>query len=92
MSQRCKLVHSLITLRRSTSTRQATPNSSRLKLVSTMSPCLRPQVATYVHEYAFKTAPPRDTEAFGVEQFGRLVLIEKDRLGQAVQAMESATQ
>lgn len=50
------------------------------------------QVATYVHEYPFKTAPPRDQEAFGVEQFGRLVLVEKAKLGQAVQAMEAACQ
>lgn len=50
------------------------------------------QVATYVHEYPFKTAPARDQDAFGVEQFGRLVLIEKEKLGQAVQAMEAACQ
>lgn len=49
------------------------------------------QVSTYVHEYPFKTAAPRDSDAFGVEQFGRLVLIEKEKLGQAVQAMEAAT-
>jgi protein BCP1 len=42
-----------------------------------------------VHEYPFRTAPQRDDDAFGVEQFGRLVLIEKNKLSQAVQAMEN---
>jgi protein BCP1 len=40
--------------------------------------------------YALKTAPPRDDEAFGVEQFGRLLLIDAGKLAQAVVAMEEA--
>lgn len=48
------------------------------------------QVATLVHTYPFKSAPPRDEDAFGVEQFGRLVLLEGGKLRQAVEAMEEA--
>lgn len=46
--------------------------------------------ADAVHTYALKTAPPRDDEAFGVEQFGRLLLVSSDKLAQAVAAMEEA--
>jgi len=46
--------------------------------------------AVAVHSYPLKTAPPRDDEAFGVEQFGRLVLIETGKLAEAVGAMEEA--
>ncbi|WWC61046.1 uncharacterized protein I303_103624 [Kwoniella dejecticola CBS 10117] len=49
-------------------------------------------LATHVHTYPFKTAPKRDEDAFGVEQFGRLVLISGDKLGQAVEAMQAACQ
>lgn len=48
------------------------------------------KVAVHVHTYSFKIAPPREPEAFGVEQFGRLVLIESDKLEMAVEAMEEA--
>ncbi|GMK54982.1 hypothetical protein CspeluHIS016_0200380 [Cutaneotrichosporon spelunceum] len=40
--------------------------------------------------FPLKTAPPRDDEAFGVEQFGRLLLIDAAKLAQAVEAMEEA--
>lgn len=40
--------------------------------------------------YSLKTAPPRDDEAFGVEQYGRLLLIDASKLAQAVEAMEEA--
>ncbi|CAK9784031.1 hypothetical protein CC85DRAFT_281945 [Cutaneotrichosporon oleaginosum] len=40
--------------------------------------------------YSLKTAPPRDEESFGVEQFGRLILIDAAKLAQAVEAMEKA--
>ncbi|OCF71784.1 protein BCP1 [Kwoniella mangroviensis CBS 8886] len=49
-------------------------------------------VATHVHTYPFKTAPKRDEDAFGVEQFGRLVLISGDKLKTAVEAMQAACQ
>ncbi|ORY24980.1 p21-C-terminal region-binding protein-domain-containing protein [Naematelia encephala] len=49
-------------------------------------------VAAHIHTYPFKTAAPRDDDSFGVEQFGRLVLINHDNLAQAVQAMEAAGQ
>ncbi|WWC89974.1 uncharacterized protein L201_004903 [Kwoniella dendrophila CBS 6074] len=49
-------------------------------------------VATHVHTYPFKTAPKRDEDAFGVEQFGRLVLISNDKLSGAVEAMQAACQ
>jgi protein BCP1 len=49
------------------------------------------QVATAVHSFPFKTAPStRDEESFGVEQFGRLVLVEREKLAIAVEAMEEA--
>jgi protein BCP1 len=63
---------------------------SMIKLKAVKGKEANDQVATYIHEYPFKTAPQRDSEAFGVEQFGRLVLIEKNKLGVAVQAMEDA--
>lgn len=46
--------------------------------------------ATAVYSYALKTAPPRNDESFGVEQFGRLVLISAGKLTEAVKAMEEA--
>lgn len=46
--------------------------------------------AEAVHTYSLKTAPPRDDESFGVEQFGRLLLVSSDKLAQAVGAMEEA--
>jgi hypothetical protein len=46
--------------------------------------------AAAVHAYALKTAQPRDDESFGVEQFGRLVLVETGKLAEAVGAMEDA--
>lgn len=49
------------------------------------------KLAKHVHEYSFKSAPPRDDEAFGVEQFGRLVVIERDRLTSAVESLEAAS-
>lgn len=48
--------------------------------------------AVAVHSYPLKTAQPRDDESFGVEQFGRLVLIETNKLAEAVAAMEEACQ
>jgi protein BCP1 len=48
--------------------------------------------AVAVHSYPLKTAPPRDDESFGVEQFGRLVLVETAKLAEAVGAMEEACQ
>ncbi|WRT67201.1 uncharacterized protein IL334_004167 [Kwoniella shivajii] len=50
------------------------------------------KVATHVHTYPFKTAPKRDEDAFGVEQFGRLVLVSDDKLAKAVEAMQAACQ
>lgn len=50
------------------------------------------QVANQVHTYNFKTAAPRDAESFGVEQFGRLVLLEKAKLVSAIQSMQAACQ
>lgn len=46
--------------------------------------------ASSTFTYALKTAPPRDDESFGVEQFGRLMLIDAGKLAQAVEAMEEA--
>lgn len=46
--------------------------------------------ATAVYSYPLKTAPPRNDESFGVEQFGRLVLISSAKLVEAVKAMEEA--
>lgn len=43
-----------------------------------------------VHNYALKTAKPRDDESFGVEQYGRVVLVETAKLAEAVEAMEEA--
>lgn len=48
--------------------------------------------AVAVHSYPLKTAPPRDEESFGVEQFGRLVLVETDKLAESVGAMLEAIQ
>ncbi|KAK8869694.1 hypothetical protein IAR55_000262 [Kwoniella newhampshirensis] len=50
------------------------------------------KVATHIHTYPFKTAQPRDSESFGVEQFGRVVLVEREKLAGAVKAMEEACQ
>ncbi|WVQ98797.1 hypothetical protein IAU59_005928 [Kwoniella sp. CBS 9459] len=50
------------------------------------------RVATHVHTYPFKTAPKRDDESFGVEQFGRLILLTKEKLGKAVEDMQAACQ
>ncbi|AAW41907.2 hypothetical protein CNBB1880 [Cryptococcus deneoformans B-3501A] len=50
------------------------------------------KVASQVHTYNFKTAAPRDAESFGVEQFGRLVLLEKAKLVSAIQSMQAACQ
>ncbi|WVQ78423.1 hypothetical protein IAT38_000509 [Cryptococcus sp. DSM 104549] len=47
------------------------------------------KVATHVHTYPFKTAVPRDDESFGVEQFGRLVLLDREKLARAVKDMEN---
>ncbi|WWC69383.1 uncharacterized protein I206_103322 [Kwoniella pini CBS 10737] len=49
-------------------------------------------LATHVHTYPFKTAPKRDEDAFGVEQFGRLVLISNDKLVKAIESMQAACQ
>lgn len=46
--------------------------------------------AKEVCTFSLKTAPPRDDEAFGVEQFGRLMLIGAGELAAAVEAMEAA--
>lgn len=46
--------------------------------------------STATFTYALKTAPPRDDESFGVEQFGRLMLVDAGKLAQAVEAMEEA--
>lgn len=46
--------------------------------------------ATAVYSYPLKTAPARNDESFGVEQFGRLVLISGAKLAEAVGAMEEA--
>ncbi|WOO81382.1 Protein BCP1 [Vanrija pseudolonga] len=46
--------------------------------------------AKVVHTYPLKTAPSRDDEAFGVEQFGRLVLADAAGLAKAVEDMEEA--
>lgn len=46
--------------------------------------------AVAVHSYPLKTAKPRDEESFGVEQFGRVVLVETAKLAEAVGAMEEA--
>lgn len=46
--------------------------------------------AVAVHAYPLKTAAPRDDESFGVDQFGRLVLVETGKLAEAVGAMEEA--
>ncbi len=43
-----------------------------------------------VQTYPLKTAPARDAESFGVDQFGRLVKISRDGLGKAVEAMMEA--
>lgn len=48
------------------------------------------RLASHVHMFPLKSAPPRDDESFGVEQFGRLVLIEREKLRKAVEAMEEA--
>lgn len=40
--------------------------------------------------YQFKNSKPRDEDSFGVDQFGRLVLIEPEALGKALQAMNDA--
>ncbi|WVR05171.1 hypothetical protein IAU60_002183 [Kwoniella sp. DSM 27419] len=50
------------------------------------------KVATHIHTYPFKTAPKRDEDAFGVEQFGRLVLVSKDKLEKSVAEMQAACQ
>ncbi|KAL0254066.1 hypothetical protein I308_101445 [Cryptococcus tetragattii IND107] len=50
------------------------------------------KIANQVHTYNFKTAAPRDAESFGVEQFGRLVLLEKAKLVSAIQSMQAACQ
>ncbi|WVF72221.1 hypothetical protein IAT40_007033 [Kwoniella sp. CBS 6097] len=50
------------------------------------------RVATHVHTYPFKTAPKRDEESFGVEQFGRLILLTRDKLSKAVEDMQAACQ
>ncbi|CAD6590525.1 MAG: Mss4p nuclear export [Tremellales sp. Tagirdzhanova-0007] len=50
------------------------------------------KIATHIHTFPFKSAPKRDEESFGVEQFGRLVLIERDRLPLAIESMEAACQ
>ncbi len=48
------------------------------------------QVASHIHTYPFKSAPPRSAESFGVEQFGRLVLLEAGKLEAAVASMVDA--
>ncbi|OCF44168.1 protein BCP1 [Kwoniella heveanensis CBS 569] len=50
------------------------------------------RVATHVHTYPFKTAPKRDEESFGVEQFGRLSLFTRAKLAKAVEDMQAACQ
>ncbi|ODN83262.1 hypothetical protein L202_01435 [Cryptococcus amylolentus CBS 6039] len=48
------------------------------------------KVATTTQTFPFKTAAPRDAESFGVEQFGRLTLLEKSKLVEAIKAMQAA--
>ena len=80
------MVHSHITQKRNISIRYPSFFSSYCEDFTDAAS----QVSTYTHEYSFKTAPSRDSEAFGVEQFGRLVLVEKSKLAVAVKAMEDA--
>ncbi|KAL7424155.1 Mss4p nuclear export [Cryptotrichosporon argae] len=46
--------------------------------------------ATAVETYAFKRAPARDADTFGVEQYGRAVLVSRAALELAVADMEEA--
>lgn len=48
------------------------------------------KVAMVVHSYPFKSAPVRDDDSFGVEQHGRLVLLDAANMTGAVAAMEEA--
>ncbi|ORX33440.1 p21-C-terminal region-binding protein-domain-containing protein [Kockovaella imperatae] len=48
------------------------------------------KVAEEVHTYPFQSAQQRDEDAFGVEQFGRLVLVNRDKLLSAIKSMEAA--
>ena len=49
------------------------------------------QLAEVVQTYPLESAPKRDDDdAFGVEHFGRLVLIDKKKLEQAIRNMGEA--
>jgi protein BCP1 len=48
------------------------------------------QKATASHTYAFKTAAPRDAESFGVEQFGRLMLVPASAMDGVITEMIEA--
>ncbi|WVN86711.1 uncharacterized protein L203_101883 [Cryptococcus depauperatus CBS 7841] len=48
------------------------------------------KVASHIHTYPFKTSAPRDADSFGVEQYGRIVLLDKEKFVSAVQAMQDA--
>ncbi|EIW69358.1 hypothetical protein TREMEDRAFT_73826 [Tremella mesenterica DSM 1558] len=45
------------------------------------------KVASHVHTYPFKNSQKRDDDSLGVEQYGRLILVERDNLARAVKAM-----
>jgi len=48
------------------------------------------KVAAHVHTYPFKTSQTRDSESFGVEQRGRIILIERQRLKEGIKLMQDA--
>ena len=48
--------------------------------------------AMHVQTFEFKGAGKREEDSFGVEQFGRVVLIDREGLRKAVEAMEAACQ
>jgi protein BCP1 len=48
------------------------------------------QASSHIHTYPLKTAQPRGEDAFSVEEFGKIIVLQREKLGLAVEAMTAA--